>query len=102
MFRIFIPFFLVGFMVLFGSGCQKKGVVRPQGVQPFVPVHVEFKGLRKDVSVEKEIAQRLFCTDCLFIRADTPPQPYTLIVHYDRRMDLKSLGLVVLSAALNS
>lgn len=102
MIRYLLLFILLVSGVTGTGGCQKKGVVRPQGVQPFTPVHIEFNGHSKDASVEEMVAKRLFCKECLFIKAaaDTGPPAYTLSINYDRRMDLKSLGFVVLSAAL--
>lgn len=74
--------------------------MRPENVQPFVPLHVEFSGLKQDISVERELEKLLFCRNCLFLRAETNPSAYTLKIEYNRIIDLKSLGFVLLSAAL--
>lgn len=82
------------------SGCQTQGVVLPAHVLPFTPVSIEFVRLREDSEVENIITKHLFCQECLFQKSETEDSPYCLKIHYDRRMDLKSLGLFFLSAAL--
>ncbi len=92
--------FILIFLIFVVSGCQRGNTFRPETVQPFVPLYFEFSGRNKDVSVEKELEKLLFCRDCLFLHADTIPSAYTLKIEYNRTIDLKSLGFVLLSAAL--
>ncbi|AGF77116.1 hypothetical protein UWK_00535 [Desulfocapsa sulfexigens DSM 10523] len=92
--------FIIVCLIFFVSGCQKGNVDRPENVQPFVPLRVEFSGLTKDISVERELEKLLFCRNCLFLRAATTPSLYTLKIEYNRIIDLKSLGFFLLSAAL--